>query len=68
MGTDYRHREWLLDMVSELGLQRRLAKIRAKTVRQEWEILDKIVSDELRVRKEDEEKRGRPVPEDEARK
>jgi hypothetical protein len=40
----------LLDLVGELHLHRRLVKLKAKTVEQEWELLDRIVSEELRSR------------------
>lgn len=37
----------LLDQVDELGLHRKVAKLRARTVRQEWEMLSRIVAAEL---------------------
>lgn len=37
----------LLDQVDELGLHKRLAKLRARSVRQEWEMLARIVAAEL---------------------
>lgn len=50
----YEHQMWLLDMVDELRLQPRVAKIRAKTAEQEWEMLDGIVSEALTKRDKEE--------------
>lgn len=45
----YEHQMWLLDMVDELKLHPRVAKIRARTVEQEWEILDRLITTELKL-------------------
>ena len=45
----YEHQMWLLDMVDELKLHPRLSKIRARTVEQEWEILDQLIIAELKL-------------------
>ena len=49
VGMSYEHKIWLLDMVRELGLHPRLSKIRAKMPEQEWEILDRLISEQLRL-------------------
>jgi hypothetical protein len=56
---DYEHQEWLLDMVDELKLHPRVAKLRGKTPEQEWEMLDRMVDEELRLRDE-RKKEGTP--------
>ena len=43
----YEHQMWLLDMVGKLRLHPRLAKIKAKTPEQEWEMLERLVKFEL---------------------
>lgn len=50
MRMSFEHRMWLLDMVADLGLQPRLAKIRAKTAEQEWEVVARLVSEHLDAR------------------
>ena len=57
MAMTYEHQDWLLDMVDELGLHRRVAKLRGKTAMQEWEMLERMVNSELRVLDEEREKR-----------
>lgn len=44
------HRLWLLDMVDELKIHPRLAKIHGSTVDEEWEMLEQLVIEELRHR------------------
>lgn len=46
----YEHQMWLLDMVDELKIHPRLAKLRASTVEEEWRVLECLVIEELRRR------------------
>lgn len=51
----YEHQIWLLEMVGTLRLHPRVAKLRCRTPEQEWEILDRMVSEELKLREGQEE-------------
>ena len=44
---DYRYQYWLLKMVDELKLHPRVAKLRARTAREEWVLLEKMVLEEI---------------------
>jgi len=57
MGLSCDHKEWLLAMVDEFKLHPRVAKLRGKTAEQEWEMLDRLVSEEILRREEQEEKK-----------
>ena len=46
----YEHQMWLLDMVDELKIHPRVAKLRASTVEEEWRALERLVIEELRRR------------------
>jgi len=46
----YEHQMWLLDMVDELKIHPRVAKLRAATVDEEWRVLERLVIEELRRR------------------
>ena len=48
---DYWYQDWLLRMVDEFKLHPRVAKLRARTAKEEWALLEKMVLAEIeRVR------------------
>lgn len=55
----YEHQMWLLDMVDELKIHPRVAKLRAANAAEEWRVLERLVIEELRRRD------PLPEPEDE---
>ena len=43
----YRHKMYLLNLVDELKLHPRLAKLRARAPQEEWKMLEKLIAAEL---------------------